>query len=499
MGKKKSSNVENYVLTFPLVTEKWQEDIIDKRFKLLKIIYNDFQSKMIRKYIYMSQLDTFKKCKTPIEISEFIDQYSVDFKTSNGTIRKIHPFTEYGFISYMSKFGKHYSDFGINSTILAYIASSCWKAWQSFLFHGGKIKFKKNINIYKIRDKGDGFPGINNKELLNNNKLVINVNGKRGKNAKFITIPFKVNKKYPYELYCFMDKIVNLAIKREIIRGKKRYFVQFTFEGKKYSKNRKLGKGNVGIDLGISIVTAASDSIVSINELGNQKIDDIEREIRKTKNKLARSIRHNNPSNFYANGTVKPHKNKLFWRYSNHYRDNYAKLNELYRKQRILRKKHHIGLANNFLHFGKHFVVENNRVNQWLKTIKYKTKKPLASKAPAMFISILKNKVVSLGGTFDVVQCVNAASQFDFTNQTFTKHKLWERKIKLSNGDIHLRDTIAAFNLQHLLYDGCQKSCNNYDINGMIQDYSNFCELEKKEIKRQKNISSNVAHTIGID
>ena len=172
-----------------------------------------------------------------------------------------------------------------------------------------------------------------------------------------------------------MDKIVNLAIKKETIRGKKKYFVQFTFEGKKYTKNRRLGKGNVGIDLGVSLVTASSDNIVSINELGNQKLDNIERDIRKTKNKLARSIRHNNPSNFYANGKVKPNnKNKTFWKYSNRYRNNYSKLNELYRKQRVLRKKHHIDLANKFLPFGRHFVVENNRVNQWLKTIKYKTK-----------------------------------------------------------------------------------------------------------------------------
>jgi hypothetical protein len=115
-----------------------------------------------------------------------------------------------------------------------------------------------------------------------------------------------------------------------------------------------------------------------------------------------------------------------------------------------------------------------------------------------MFVSILENKVKSLGGDLVKVDTKNAASQYDFTNNSFTKHELKERNVTLSNGDTHQRDMLAAFNLQHLQYD--EKDDKLYDTEAMTADYERFCQLEQEEILRYKNkVKKDDRGTIGAD
>ena len=176
-----------------------------------------------------------------------------------------------------------------------------------------------------------------------------------------------------------------------------------------------------------------------------------------------------------------------------------------------MRKRCHIDLANELLQYGSHFIVENNDIQSWSKCTKetrlkangrfssrHRYGRAIANKAPAMLIQILGNKIRSLGGTLDKINCHNAASQFDFTNGSFTKHDLNVRRVRLANGDIHQRDMLAAFNLQHLLYDGCEKNKDNYDINGMYYDYEAFTKMETEELNRHRNSNKKILKTMGI-
>ena len=119
--------------------------------------------------------------------------------------------------------------------------------------------------------------------------------------------------------------------------------------------------------------------------------------------------------------------------------------------------------------------------------------KSIANHAPSMFITILENKVKSLGGSLTKVDIKNAASQFDFTNETFTKHELKERRINLSNGNTHCRDSIAAFNLQHLIGD------KEYDVSTMKEKYNKFCRMEQEEIKRHQMFDEKISSNFGIN
>lgn len=119
MGKKKLINAENYVVSFPLLTEKWQEDILDQRFELLRKIYNALQSKWQKKYTYVTQMKAYKECQTLTERSDFFKTYEVPFMNNGGKQISIAPFKgAYGMTTYVAKFASQYNKYGINSSIL---------------------------------------------------------------------------------------------------------------------------------------------------------------------------------------------------------------------------------------------------------------------------------------------------------------------------------------------------------------------------------------------
>lgn len=495
MGKRVNKNGENFILKLPLQTEIWQEHILNKRFELCRKIYNDFQSKMLKRYKYISQMNEFKKCKTKKEKSDFLKTYL------NGI------FTEFGFIGEAKTFGKMYKSNGINSTILGYIFSSAWSAWEKKLYgNGNKIAFKKydEFNYYELRKKNGGFTGVN----INKEKSIfeINLNGRGGTKAKTMVIPFKINGKSDYEIYAFSPKneIRCVGFQREIVRGKYRFYAVFTFEGIKPMKNRRLGCGNVGIDLGPSTIAVSSDSRVIIDELAKDinKIDD---KLIILQRKSDRSRRSVNPDNFKEDGTIK-RGIKLRWDKSKRGLKIEKEIKELYRKQKVLRKLSHINLANSLLPLGDTFKIENNPVSAWQKKSKetkvnkkgrFQSKKrygkSIGNHAPSMFVTILENKVKSLGGKLEKIKIANAASQYDFTNSSKTKHELNERSITLSNNKTHLRDTIAAFNIQHFNVEN-----ETYDNEQMKQSYLNFVKLEEKEIQRHLTNGGKINKNFGI-
>lgn len=486
----KEKKEEVFIIKLPLKIEIWQQHILDNRFEYCREIYNCMRTKILR---ILSYYKNFKEWK---EI-EAITDYKQKNKLTQEFIKKYKlPFSEYGLGSYISKFLPRYKKYGINSTILENISSNLWKSLEKYLYGKGKrisYKEKDSFNSYKTRLKNGIFNGI--QYDLKKAELTLNVNGKRGKNGKFMTIPFVINTKSEYEMFSFSanNEIREISIQREFIRGRWKYYVSFTIKGEKPNKGRELGKGNVGIDLGPSSVAIVSNENVYIDELG-KGIESIEKKLHKLLRKMDRSRRQNNPLQFNENGTIKkyPKGERPNWILTNNYIKLKNKVKELYRRKSTLLKLSHINLANEVIGYGNNFIVENNPVSAWAKraketTINKKGKinkkkrfgKSITNHAPSMFIEILENKINSLGGKINKIDIRNAASQFDFTNGEKTKHQLNERRIKLSNGNTHLRDTLAAFNLQHF-------ANNKYNIDEMKKKYNKFCKLEQIEINRHK-------------
>lgn len=528
---------ENFVLTLPLKVEKWQADILDKRYELLRQVYNMVQQKLLRQYIYFSQQKAYKDCKDYKQKREFFATHPFNFKGINGRDGESSnikfPFTydsrssnsgkraSGGISDYVSKLCSHkigqdktLSNYGINSSILEELGLHIMSAWEKRLYDpkSSRVAFKKygDINSLGCRciKRGNGkvnFTGFS----INLEEGFITYKHKDTKtNPIKLPIDYSREKKgYAAEaLKGGICSILKLAIVRRCIRGKNKYYLQLTIGGEKPQKGRTLGHGNVGIDIGPSTIATSSLMGVHFDKLAD-KCDDIEHELYLVNCKLDRSRRATNPQNYNADGTFKTIKNgeRRVWKYSNRYNKLKLVRKELFRRQAEIRKQQHLAMANALLSQGDTFIVENNPIDAWVRRAKETTKnkkgncrckkrygKSVAHHAPSMFVSILENKVKSLGGEFHKVDVGYAATQFDFTNGEFTKHEVGERCITLSNGHTHQRDMLSAFNLQHarLKTDGrnIEKTVDNYDIEQMNADYPIFCRLETAEQERFKAI-----------
>lgn len=508
MAKSKQNKDENknFVLTLPIKMNVCDEHILDKRYEYLRQIYNIAQRRLLNQFMYFAVTKEYKSIKTIKEKKDFFKTHPFKIK---GYDKKI-TFTEFSIKSYLRNFAKlhvskdkTYKDFGINTKILDGIFNNIWRAWNKRLYDlkVKKIHFKEhdelnNITFYKSNNY---FVGLN--VDLSNMVIKMNVNGCRMSKAKFIT--FNLNKKLnDYETFALKggcDSIKVISIVRKEIRGKKKYYCQFCIEGEKPMKNRILGKGQVGIDLGTSTIAVSSLNGVSMDILA-EKCNKIDRETYIIDRKMDRSRRATNPQNYTEDGQIVRNKKgeTRKWNYSKHYIKLRSKRKELYRKNAAIRKIEHEMTANKLLSLGNVFVVENNPIKDWQtrakettinKKGKYISKKrygkSIANHAPSEFITILENKVVSLGGRFEKVDIKNSASRFDFTNETFNEHNVGVRKITLSNGNIHQRDMLASFNLQHLVIPN--ENLKEYDVEQMKLDYPIYCKLEKQEIALYKN------------
>lgn len=532
--------IEEFVLTLPLKVEPWQADILNKRYEHLRRIYNMVQRRLLRHYIYLSQQKAYRQCKDNDEKRTFWENHPITFKdfcdkNGNPAIVKF-PYTysrrskssgkkaPNGISNFVPKFknrnigsGLTYASLGINASMLEELGLRIEQAWEKRIYDpkSKHISFKEegNLNTFGCREKR-GFSGY--VLDLSHMMLSININGRQHQLAQYLHLPINPNKELTeYEMYALKDglsSVRKIMVSREYVRGRYKYYVQLTIKGEKPQKNRSLGKGSVGIDVGPSTVAVSSLQGVSLDKLAD-KCDSIERDLWSINRKMDRSKRASNPSFFNTDGTyIKQKKGeRRKWTFSNRYKHLKLERRELYRKQAAIRKQQHIDMANSLLSQGDDFIVENNPIDSWAKRAKETKKnkngknrckrrfgKSIAHHAPAMFVSILQKKVRSLGGTFSKVEIKNAATQFDFTNGEFTKHKLNERTVTLSNGRTHQRDMLSAFNLQHLRTNS--EELKDYDIEQMEADYPIFCKLEEKGIVHFKDGRPNdrdVAYFIG--
>ena len=520
---------ETFVLTLPLKVEKWQADILDKRYELLRQVYNMVQQKLVRQYIYFSQQKAYKACETFKQKREFFATHPFHFKGINGRNGEPSdikfPFTydsrssssgkraSGGISDYVSKLCSHkisqdktLSNFGINNSILEELGLHIMSAWGKRLYDpkASRVSFKDygDINSFGCRYHKGNFAGFTIN--IEDGFITYNINGRRGSLADIIKLPIDFSReKRDYAANALkggIDSIRKLIIVRRTIRGRNKYYLQLTIGGEKPQKGRVLGRGNVGIDIGPSTIAVSSLQGVHFDKLAD-KCDNIEHELYLIGRKMDRSRRANNPQNYNPDGTIKRGV-RLVWKKDSEVK-RYASLKlkrrELYRRQAEIRKLQHLEMANAILTQGDTFIVENNPIDAWVRRAKETTKtktgrnrckkrygKSVANHAPAMFVSILKNKVESLGGKFYEVDVRYAATQFDFTNGVKTKHEVGERSITLSNGRTHQRDMISAFNLQHIRQESIGTEDKEYDIEQMQADYPIFCKLEAVEQERFK-------------
>ena len=472
------NTISNFVLTLPLKTEKFQEDILNKNFEKYRKIYNSCISELYKRYNNMRESKEYQNnCKYKGK-----DRNDI----FNNLYRK-YELTEYAMHKYIKSMAKYYN---VNTTNAQKLATRAFNAFQKLIFHKAKkIKYIKYSELNSIEGKTNK-QGI---RFRDNNILFSG-----------IKIPIVIKKNDVYIYMALQNTIKYCRIKREIIKSKYHYYVQLIIGGIppiKVNKNtgeikHYINDGNVGLDIGTQTLAICSNNEVKLLELAPE-VQNIEKEKRILNRKMDRSRRSMNPNKYNENRTIKK-GNSDKWFKSNKYIKTQNKLKNIHRKQREIRKQSHNKLTNYILILGNNIKVEtmNYKEMQIRKIISNKNKtykkknygKSLANKAPAMFLTILDNKLKWINKKLLKINTYTVkASQYNHIKDTYIKKDLSERWNDFGEFKIQ-RDLYSAFLIMNVNDD---LSSINKDL--CIERFDKFKLLHDIEIGRLKSLDLPVA------
>lgn len=312
-------------------------------------------------------------------------------------------------------------------------------------------------------------------------------------------------------------------ITRKWVKTKWKYYAQFILEGYPPTKcdgngvmKHPVNQGRIGLDIGTQTLAISGKDICDLRVLAPSarvQARGLTNEIARTQRATDRSRRVTNPKYYNSDGTIKRlkrqhgQKQKRKWKYSKRYYRLRAKLRNLYRKLADIRKMEHNILANELLAYGNEFVVEDmnykalqkrskeTKINA--KTGRAHTKKrfgkSLSRCAPAMFISILNKKANRYGGSVIKVSTFETkASQFDHTDESYTKKRLSERMAHLSSGEVVQRDLYSAFLLAHINTETLK-----YDTEALKAAFPAFLKMHENTKKRLQEAESYLPASVG--
>lgn len=481
----------NFIVQFHLKTEKYQEDILIKRFEIGRKIYNSLVNVTKKRYKEMIKTKKYR---------ELVSMLSDDKKKNKEVYRQINDMrkeynlSEYSFHEDVKNMQKHFK-YNIDSFTAQKIASSLWKAYDKLFFGDGET-----IHYKRYRD-------MNSLEGKSNKTGIRFKDGRLLWNGLNITVEINYNNYYEYQaLQC---DISYCRIVRKIIRAKYKYYVQIVFKGIPPTKINKetgevkhcIGNGDVGLDIGTQTIAVASSKDVKLLELAD-KVQNIENKKRLLLRKMDRSKRIMNPNNYNEDGTIKKQGNKkVIWIKSNRYIKTQNELRELYRKQANIRKLQHEKLANYIISLGDNIYVETMNYKGLQKRSsktekndngKFKKKKrfgkSLANKAPSMLLAIIDRKLKYFDKQLIKIDTWNVkASQYNHFDGSYNKKKLSDRWNDF-NGIKIQRDMYSAFLIMNVNDD--LKSINNDKCNDRFENFYRLHNLEVNRLIGNKNLSS---------
>ena len=480
-----------FVVEYPLIVEKWQADILDKRFEIARKLYNELLSKTLKKYKEMIKTKVYRGLLDSIER----DENGIAKKTKENKeiwskindIQKANGFTKYDMISMMTQIYKRY-DTSIDSNTVNAISQNVWSAWDKVLHgNGNKVHFKKygDVNVLQGTTNKSGIRYIDGQVRVG------------GRYVRPLVLKVKLDKKDSFKMMALENNIRYCAIVRKWVKTKYHYYIQITFKGVLPSKIDKytgkvkhtIGEGDVGIDIGISTVAVVGENKVIFEELAS-RVKNIESEKARLLRKMDRSRRATNPDNYNEDGTIKRGV-KLHWVNSNNYLKLAGRLRELYRKQAAIRKLEHEILANKIIEMSDNFYVEKMSFSDLAKRAeetekwsngRYKSKKRygknIGDRAPAMLLEIINRKLLSYEKELQKIDTTSVkASQFNHKTGEYTEKPLSARWSNIEGDEVQ-RDLYSAFLIQNVSED--LKSVNVEKCN---ERYDSFLDLHDSLIE----------------
>lgn len=452
------------VVTLPIkVTDKWQYDLLDKRFELSRKVYNNMLRYEIKQYNNMLHDKRYRESKKIIDSiyrehkEDLADaKKSKEFKEARKTcteLLKEYGFSSFSFCAKAIEFAHIYKEHISTACASRSIGMPMWAAFDKKLFgNGKKVHFKSYGDLKSIASDGrSGIRIVNEKGKtlksgISDAPMYVLFGVNKGKILKLrVVIP--KNDTYKMEMVERNIKVVRITRKR--VRGKWKYFVQLTVEGLpalKYDKNtgeikNTLGLGKVGGYINTTSITLISDKgekkEINLNEISAIISQEEKRnEILKYMDASRRAL---NPDNYNPDGTIKNgimkngKRMRLAWRYSKGYKRALDALKDSYRVEAENRTLIRQRITNEILMYGNEFIF-NDYPFEYAKTRKVvitengdvekhrKGGRNISKNAPSMVVSLLDQKVTTQGGTFKKIKL----QEIDYTMESY-REKCAER------------------------------------------------------------------------
>ena len=142
----------NFIVEFPLKTEKYQEDILNKRFEIGRQIYNSLVNVTQKRYKEMIKTKKYRNLISSLTGNKKTDK---EIWKQINDIRKQYGMSEYSFFSDVKRIRYHYEE-NIDSNTARKIATSLWKSYEKFFYNNGKhIYYKKYGEMNSLEGKSN--------------------------------------------------------------------------------------------------------------------------------------------------------------------------------------------------------------------------------------------------------------------------------------------------------------------------------------------------------
>lgn len=513
-------------LTLPLKLEKWQSDHLEKRFEIARQLYNTLVHAELKRIHRIERMPEYREIERQIEATTdkkekwALKNQKKQFLRKNGINRNT-------FTTDMKRFYKHFND-NIGSNVAQHgIVSQVLTAFEKVYIENqsGEVHFKKPGDLCSVQgysQKKSGGVEI----MFREGKIIWNQQGNNDRKGVTREFSLKLSPDNSYEAEMLKKHVKFVRILRKDGKTKPHWYAQLVLEGTPVAKydpisgapKHPVGHGVVGIDIGTRTLAYSTDKEVNLLELAD-RVQNIEQEKRRLQRKMDRSRRAMNPGNYKPDGSIKQGV-KLTWNNSKRYKRIQHQYAMMQHHQADIRKQQHNELANYLLTLGDCFFVENmsycdlahraNKTEISEKTGRYKRKKrfgkSIANKAPAMLITMLKQKCQSRGleGVKEVDTHVRA-SQYNHQTDTCIEKALENRWNVMPDGERIQRDLYSAFLLQHckqglpeynrkeLKKEFGEELYRVFDREALQRDYPQFVAYHHMTIQRLSALPKTIA------
>lgn len=481
----------SFVVEFPLKTESWQRDILNKRFSIAEHMYNSLLNVTFKRY---------REMKSTKEYRNLVSLLSND-KNSNKSIyrqindlRKRYGLSEYAFHSDIKYMQKHFKE-NIDSFTAQKIATHLWKSYEKMFFsNGNHIHYKKKGSLKSVEGKS------NRTGIIFKNDILY---------WKGLEMPVIIDYRNAYECEAITQHDISYCrIVRRYGKRNIHFNVQIIFKGTPPVKydiqtgevRHPLGNGDVGIDIGTSTIAVTGEHECHMQELA-EGIKNIEREVALIQRKIERSRRAMNPDNYNEDGTIKKERKK--WTFSKRYMKLLFRLRYLSQKHAFIRKQKHETLANKIISMGDTVYVENmdfkalasrsKKTEVSEKTGRYKRKKrygkSIGNRAPAMVLAIIDRKLHYHGKEIVEINTIKArASQYNHISDNYKKKSLSQRWHEFDDGTRVQRDLYSSYLIMNTnnTHDGFDKEKCDKRFDEFIKNHN----MEIERLKTTTHVSS---------